>query len=161
MSTILESPALPALAAGEKAQPAALQLDERQADIVYALAHEKYVTGQYEAAGRMFAFLLSQQPTSSRLLTALAATLQMTAHHVDAMQYYAMAIALTPDDPEPVLHMCECLIALRQRAAAADGLRHVLAICADTPEASNPVARRATALLEQIGKSVNTTKESI
>lgn len=101
-------------------------------DAVYLLAYNAYQQHKYDDARRLFYFLAENDHTESRYWMGLAACLQLTGDHQEAIAAYGMAALLDATNPEPPLRACECYLALRDLAAARKALDAVELVCETT-----------------------------
>ena len=101
-------------------------------DAVYLLAHNAYQQHKYDDARKLFYFLAENDHTESRYWMGLAACLQLTGEHTEAVAAYGMAALLDATNPEPPLRACECYLALRDLAAARKALDAVEFVCQST-----------------------------
>ena len=101
-------------------------------DAVYLLAHNAYQQRKYDDAGKLFYFLAENDHTESRYWMGLAACLQLTGEHRQAVAAYGMTALLDATSPEPPLRACECYLALRDTAAARKALDAVELVCETT-----------------------------
>ena len=96
-------------------------------EALYTVGHSYYQQARYEDAFKVFAFLMVHNHLEVRFIMAYAASLQMLQKWNEAIHNYSLASALDMMNPQPVLHVCECLIGLEQYAQAREGLELVLA----------------------------------
>ena len=101
-------------------------------DAVYLLAHNAYQQRKYDDARRLFYFLAENDHTECRHWMGLAACLQLTGEHPEAIAAYGMAAMLDATNPVPPLHACECYLALHDLAAARKALDAVEFVCETT-----------------------------
>ena len=117
-------------------------------DAVYLLAHNAYQQRRYEDARRLFYFLAENDHTESRYWMGIAACLQLTGEHTEAVAAYGMAAMLDATNPVPPLHACECYLALHDLAAARKALDAVEFVCETTGgEAVHAATLKRAALL--------------
>ena len=117
-------------------------------DAVYLLAHNAYQQRKYGDAGRLFYFLAENDHTESRYWMGLAACLQLTGEHTEAVAAYGMAALLDATNPAPPLHACECYLALHDLAAARKALDAVEFVCETAGgEAAHAAILKRAALL--------------
>jgi len=113
---------------------------------MYAVGHGLYTQGRFREAMRIFGFLAMRDHLDMRFARALAACLQMLKQYKQATEMYLLAYAMDMSDPSPNLHVCECLIAQGQGAAAREGLELLLET--SDPQRHAGVRAKAQALLE-------------
>lgn len=95
-------------------------------EALYRLAYRLYGQAKYEDAQRLFAILLMHNHLDRRYYLAYGACAQMLRRHPDALRYYSVAAQLDLTDPQPAIHMAECLLALGRRSEARACLDHGL-----------------------------------
>lgn len=117
-------------------------VDEREA--LYCMGHGLYEQGRYSDAFKVFSLLVIQDHLEPRYVFSLGCSCQMLERYTDALQHYMVAAVAWVDDPRPVLHAAECLIAMTRFPEARDSLALVLEMCADDTQA--PAFIRARAL---------------
>jgi type III secretion system low calcium response chaperone LcrH/SycD len=120
--------------------------DEQDYEIMYALGHTMYTQRRFTDAARVFGFLMTHNHRDRRYLQAYAATLHMTQDYANAIRVYTYASLLDGADPDPALHICECLVALGLRKEAAEGLTIVVGLC-EADDSYAALRERAQALL--------------
>ena len=134
-------------AGGTLAQALGLSADECEA--MYAHGHSLYAQGKYQDALKIFAQLVAYDHLDSRYQMALASALQMTRHYEDALQQYMIVTVMRIDDPVPVYHCAECLIALGRPDEARESLNLVIGtLC--KPGEHDAVRARAEAVLKAL-----------
>lgn len=95
-------------------------------EALYALGYRLYGQAKYQEAQRLFAILLMHNHLDRRYYLAYGASAQMLKRHADALRYYSVAAQLDLTDPQPAIHMAECLLALGKRGDARKCLDHGL-----------------------------------
>ncbi len=118
-----------------------------QYEVLYTLAYDNHMAGQYRQAAQMFSLLFSLNPYDRRYAKGMASSLQREGHYEQALACWGAVVLLDLDDSVPVLHACECLIALGRLDEAMDSLEPVLAPGAQEPA---KVRDRAGVLAERI-----------
>jgi type III secretion system low calcium response chaperone LcrH/SycD len=108
--------------------------DSREA--LYAAGHALYEQGQYQQARSLFAQLVLLDHTDPRYIKGLAAATQMLAEHELALQMYAVIAAMTPGDPQSVMHAGTCMLALGRRSDAAEAFELAISLCHDASQAA-------------------------
>jgi len=127
----------------------AMGLTERECEAMYAYGHSLYAQGKYSDAFKVFAQLVAYDHMESRYQMALASAMQVTKRYEEALQHYMIVTVMRLDDPVPVFHCAECLLALGRPAEAAESLELV----ADTlckPGEHDAIKARAQALLKAL-----------
>lgn len=117
--------------------------DEREA--LYHLGYGLYEQGRYGDAFKVFSLLVIQDHLEPRYVFGLGCACQMLGRYIDALQHYMVVAVARVDDPLPIFHAAECLIAMSRLSEAKDSLVLVLENCSDTESA---LYRRARALLQ-------------
>lgn len=95
-------------------------------EALYRLGYQLYGQAKYDDAQRLFAILLMHNHVDRRYYLAYGACAQMLKRHADALRYYTVAAQLDLTDPQPPIHMAECLLALGRRGDARKCLDHGL-----------------------------------
>lgn len=96
-------------------------------ETLYYAAYVFYNQARYIDAMRIFTHLLIIDHLDRRYHNGLAACHQMQRRYEDALKYYGIASMFDLTDPEPVIHMAECHLALGHRADARTSLEYALA----------------------------------
>ena len=117
--------------------------DEREA--LYQMAYGLYEQGRYSDALKLFSSLVMQDHHEPRYLFALGSTCQVLGRHTDALQHYMAAAVENADDPLPIFHAAECLIAMHHFSEAIDSLVLVIELC---PDKQSALHNRAKVLLQ-------------
>ena len=95
-------------------------------EVLYAAAYNAFKQAKYPEAMQAFSFLLLADHLDRRYHSGLAACLRMQKQHAQALKFYTAASMLDRTDPEPVIRMAECHLALgdleQARAALNSGL---------------------------------------
>ncbi len=118
---------------------------------LYAVGHHLYAQARYDLALPVFGLLLLRDSLERRYLSAFAACLQMQGRPEAALPHYLTAAVLDPNDPVPVFHACECLVATGRQAEAREGLHKLQAVC--QPVVHDALQKKAQALLELMATS--------
>ena len=124
----------------------AMDISPQECEALYAYGHSLYAQGKYEDAFKIFARLVAYDHLDPRYQMALASAMQMTRRYEEALQQYVIATVMLIDDPAPVYHSAECLIALGRLEEA----RASLALIVDDmcpPGEHDTIRARAQALL--------------
>ena len=91
-------------------------------EVVYAAAYALYAQGKDAEAGRLFRLLVVQDHLDRRFHQGMAACLQRQAQYAEAAKYHGIASVLDLTDPEPVVHMAQCLLMLSRNDEAEHAL---------------------------------------
>lgn len=116
-------------------------------EAVYNLGYNQYNQGKYLDAARTFSFLTFHDHLEPRFHKALGACLQMLGQYRQAVASQATALVLDATDPEPMLRIGECMIALGDIADAQEVLEGARRLCAETGT-HRAIGERTEALLE-------------
>jgi type III secretion system low calcium response chaperone LcrH/SycD len=108
-----------------------LDIDERECEALYALGYGMYEQAHYAAAMKVFAQLVAYNHMEPRYLLALGAAAQVLGHYREALQQYIAVAAIQLDDPGPLYHSAECLIALGRFIQAREALDLAMLLCAN------------------------------
>jgi len=127
----------------------AMGLTVRECEAMYAYGHALYAQGKYNDAFKIFAQLVAYDHMESRYQLALASALQMTRRYEEALQHYMIVTVMRLDDPVPVYHCAECLLALGRPAEAAESLELAIGtLC--KPGEHDVIKARAEVLLKAV-----------
>lgn len=125
-------------------------ITDEECEAMYAYGHSLYALGKYEDALKIFARLVTYDHMDSRYQMALASAMQMTGRYLEALQQYMVVAVMRVDDPVPVFHSAECLLALGRSEEARDSLELVTeTLC--MPGKDDVIKSRAQALLLILG----------
>ncbi|WP_423455477.1 SycD/LcrH family type III secretion system chaperone [Ottowia sp. VDI28] len=123
----------------------AVNVPQAQREALYQFGYGLYTQAKYAEAFKIFALLVVYEHLNERYLMALAGAAQMLGRYEDALQHYATAAMLLMDDPRPVVHGAECLLALGQTDLARDSLNMAIEL-AEGAEPHSAIKVRAEAL---------------
>ncbi|MDK2123491.1 SycD/LcrH family type III secretion system chaperone [Parachitinimonas caeni] len=116
--------------AKEAAQlPGARRFHDEDLEMVYMIGYNLYMQTKYTEALRYFALLTTYRPLETRYLMGLGATQQMLKNYEGAIQAYALATMVKPEESEPTLHVAECLVGMGQFGEARETLRMLIHVC--------------------------------
>jgi type III secretion system low calcium response chaperone LcrH/SycD len=116
-------------------------------EAIYAVGHGMYEQGLYLDAFKVFSLLVIRNHLEPRYLFALGGACQMLGKYTDALQHYMAAAMAMVDDPLPIFHAAQCLIATSHIKEACESLELVLEIC---PEHQTSLRNRARMLLDEL-----------
>jgi type III secretion system low calcium response chaperone LcrH/SycD len=105
------------------------QFEPRHYEALYTIGHSLYQRACYEQAIPVFSLLVSRNHQEPRFMLALAAACQMAGRYKQALELYIAVVLLKVDDPMPVVHSAECLIALGNTAEARKSLELAVTLC--------------------------------
>lgn len=94
----------------------------RQLEAFYALGFNCFQSGRYEDAEKLFTYVLTHNHLDARTHKALGMALQAQRKHEQALKPYGAASLMDMTDPEPVVHMAECFLALGRVSDARQAL---------------------------------------
>lgn len=103
---------------------------ESDYEALYALARTLYGQARYAEAQPIFTWLFKYNQFDRRFPLGLAATLHMLGKHGRALEYYAISAFMDMEDPMPMFHGIECLLAMGRLEEAMRGLHLVIEQCA-------------------------------
>lgn len=103
-------------------------LAKEQIDALYTLGYTLYGQEKYLEALPFFTLLSLHEPSNASYASALAACHKMNKSYEAAIQYYAQALLLNPEQAEHIIHIAECQIAALHPKAAIATLEQFLAI---------------------------------
>lgn len=130
-----------------------LSITPEECDALYTLGRNLYQQGHYAEAFKAFSLLVMFDHLNDDYFMALAAAAQLLGRHEDALHNYATVTLMRLDDPAPVFHSAECLVALGRLDEAIESLELVLTLegheaeSANVPDDPASYAGRALALL--------------
>lgn len=93
---------------------------------VYAYAHRFYTQGRLDEAETFFRFLCLYDFYNGEYALGLGAVFQLKRQYQQAIDMYALAFALTQDDPRPMFHVGQCHLALGKVKLAQECFESVL-----------------------------------
>jgi type III secretion system low calcium response chaperone LcrH/SycD len=131
----------------------AMGLTDQECEAMYAYGHSLYAQGKYEDAFKIFAQLVAYSHMESRYQLALASAMQMTKRYEEALQHYMIVTVMRLDDPSPVYHCAECLLALGRPVEAKESLELVVGTLCKKGE-HDAIKGRAEALLKALNAKV-------
>ncbi|MBJ7263414.1 MAG: SycD/LcrH family type III secretion system chaperone [Burkholderiaceae bacterium] len=134
-------------AGGTLAEAKGMTLEECEA--VYTLGHARYSQGKHDDAFKIFAYLVAYDHLDSRYQMALAAAMQATHRYEEALQQYMIVTLMRIDDPVPIYHSAECLLALGRTDDAAESLEMVIGTMCK-PGEHDAIKSHAQALLKAL-----------
>lgn len=127
----------------------ALDYDDTDYEVLYALGHSLYSQARYQEAMRAFGYLVMHNHMEKRFMNAFASSLQMLKSYKDAIKYYSLASVMDMGDPLPTFHTAECFIALGMRDEAREALGYVLS--QSTAPEYTELRQRSQAMLDLLG----------
>ncbi|MCX5590268.1 SycD/LcrH family type III secretion system chaperone [Alcaligenes endophyticus] len=120
-----------------------------ESDALYQLGHGLYEQGRYNEAFKAFSLLAMTDHLNERNVQALANTAQMLERYEDALQHYTTLAVLRLDDPSPLFHSSECLVALARIDDAIDTLELAIEMDPEDQHGYTAKSRAILALLRQ------------
>jgi type III secretion system low calcium response chaperone LcrH/SycD len=137
--------------AGAAALPGPKRFTDAELGSVHAIAYNLYTQGRFAEAERYFGFLSFYRPLDCRYLVSIGSCRQMQKNFSGAIESYSLATLLEPENPEPSLHVAECLLGLGEAEAARETLHMVANLCR-LKGGHADVAARAEALQSLLGQ---------
>ena len=126
----------------------ALDITADECEALYAFGHAQYQQGKYSEAFKAFAQATIYSHLEPRYQEAAGSAAQMLGRYEDALRHYLAVTVMRLDDPMPVYHCAECLLALGKLPEAAESLELVAQMCEDAKHAG--LKSRAQALLRAL-----------
>lgn len=123
-------------------------LTNDECEALYTMGHNFYEQGLYSKAFKVFSILVTYDHLNDKYFMALAGASQMLQLYDIALHNYTTVAIMRLDDPAPIFHSAECLIALSHMDEAAEALELILAMPNATDE--NSYNLRARALLSTL-----------
>jgi len=126
----------------------AMDITADECEALYAFGHALYEQGKYSDAFKAFAQVTIYDHMEPRYQAAAGAAAQMLGRYEDALRHHLAVTVMKLDDPVPVFHCAECLLALGKLPEAAETLELVAGMC--KAEAQAGLKSRAEALLQAL-----------
>lgn len=123
-------------------------ITDEECEAMYAYGHSLYAQAKYNDAFKIFAQLVAYNHMESRYQMALASAMQMTKRYEEALRHYMIVTVMRIDDPVPVYHSAECLLALGRLSDAIETLGLVDTLC--DADKHDSLKARAAALLKAL-----------
>ncbi len=111
---------------GKTLMKAELGLEQNDIEAIYAVTYNVYSSGKYAEAMKLFGILSLLDPTDFRFVFGGASCLQMMGEYLTASVYFQLAGGLDTENPAPMLHTAECLLALKDKDGAKAALEQTL-----------------------------------
>ncbi len=89
-------------------------LSDADCESVYAIGHALYTQARYEDALTLFGWLTVARSWECRFVFAFGSCLHALGRYEPAIDHYAIALLIDINEPAPLLHTCECLLALNR-----------------------------------------------
>ncbi|MDB5839527.1 MAG: CesD/SycD/LcrH family type secretion system chaperone [Herminiimonas sp.] len=124
-----------------------LGISEESQEALYALGYNLYNQGRYDDAMHTFGFLLLHNHRDRRFYKGFGSCLQMQKRYQDALKYYGIASIMDLNDPVPVFHSAECLLAMSKVDEAIEAL-HFVQQTTKAVEAHAELAARVEGILQ-------------
>ncbi|MDR0742066.1 MAG: tetratricopeptide repeat protein [Puniceicoccales bacterium] len=99
-------------------------------EAIYTVGYEMYSHKQYEEAKGVFSLLCALEPTSTKYLSACGSSCFMQEDHLNASQFFRLALINGDYTPKTLLRLAECSIRLELLELAERYLREVIHIAA-------------------------------
>ncbi len=121
-----------------------------QLEEYYAMGYLSATNGRLEDAERIFNFVVMHNHLDARTHKALGMVRHLLGAHALAANSYVAASVLDVMDPEPVVHLAECMLAMDQVESAAPTIDHATQRLARSP--NQQLQQRIELLKESIAK---------
>ncbi len=95
---------------------ATINFDDKKAEGLYALGHAQYLQGHFSEAMKFFGFIMAHDPLNYRAMKAMAACMQMTRKHGQALLLLGILLVAEEDNKETSLQIINCLFHLGRYA---------------------------------------------
>lgn len=112
-----------------------------QIEGLYSIGYHYFESGAYEEALKVFKPLVLLDSADSRNWLALGATRQMLGQYESAIESFAPAAVLEPENPKPFFNALECHVALKNYDKAKEAAHYIIAIASDKREHAALIAR--------------------
>lgn len=136
---------------GETVMRAELGLGSDEMEALYAVTYNVYQSGKYTDAVKLFGVLSMLDPTDYRFVFGGASSLQMLGEYLMASMYFQLAAGLDQENPAPMLHTAECMLALKDRDGAKFALQQTVERAGDKAEYT-PMRQKAEVMLENLSE---------
>lgn len=130
----------------------AMDVSQKQRDALYQFGHSFYGQARYTEAFKVFSMLVVYDHLNPRYLMALAGAAQMLGRYEEALQHYSTAALADVNDPTPIVHSADCLMALGRTELAHETLNLAVELSGDD-EKHAAVKKRAEAVLAMLDKA--------
>ncbi len=134
---------------GESSISIELGIEPEELEALYSLAYGLYNSGKYDEAMKMFGLLSIMAPLDERFIFGGASCAQMLGNYMLASMYYQLVAGVDAENPAPMLHTAECLLAMKDKEGAKIALGHAIARAKAQPDGS-ALLRRAEVMLENL-----------
>jgi type III secretion system low calcium response chaperone LcrH/SycD len=135
--------------AGKIILRAELGLDDNDMEALYAVTYNMYTAGKYQDSARLFGMLGLLDPMDFRFIFGAASSMQMLGQYLLAAMQFQLAASIEQENPVPMQHTAECLLALKDKAGAKRALHYAL----ERSEGKNEyvaIRRKAETMLENL-----------
>lgn len=123
-----------------------LNITPDECEALYTVGHNLYQQARYSEAFKVFSRLVMYDHLNDRYLMALAGAAQLLERYEDALHNYATVTLMRLDDPTPIFHSAECLIAMSRLDEAVETLELILEMDPE-PDSTNTITQRTRDLL--------------
>jgi type III secretion system low calcium response chaperone LcrH/SycD len=135
--------------AGKVILRAEMGLTNTDLEALYSVAYNMYGAGKYQDSVRMFGILGLLDPMDYRFIFGAASSAHMLGQYVLAAMQYQLAAAMDSENPTPMLHTAECLLAVKDKAGAKRALEYTMERSQGKDEYAT-LRARAEAILENL-----------
>ena len=125
-------------------------ITQRELNAVYQMGLGFYNTGRYDAAEKVFTFLVMFDHLESKYWLAAGAVQQVKKNFEKAKAAYSQAALLDIHSPKPQYYVAECFLALGQKDDAVASLDTLLEYCTGTDEVTKEFRAKAEELKKKI-----------
>ena len=126
-----------------------LGLDSNDIEAIYAVTYNVYTSGKYQEAMKLFGVLSLLDPMDYRFVFGGASCLQMMGEYPTASLYFQLAGGLDTENPAPMLHTAECLLAIKDRDGAKAALKQAMERAGTKPDWS-AMRQKAEVMFENL-----------
>lgn len=125
-------------------------LSPQRVEAYYALGYACFNAGRLADAQRIFSVVVMNDHLDRRYQLALGMVLQAQGRHEQALRPYGAASLADLTDPEPVVRMVECLLALGRGVDARQALAQALGQVEARPQQHQALHSQVLAILELV-----------
>ncbi|WP_461534526.1 SycD/LcrH family type III secretion system chaperone [Spongorhabdus nitratireducens] len=117
------------------------QISDEAMDATFVMAHGHFSNERYEEAAKAFQYLCFHDHWNPRYFVGLAACQQMLGLFGQAIETYAYAHRVKPDDPGPLYFLGDCYVCLKQDDKARDVYKKAVKLSQGRKEFARQVSR--------------------
>ena len=131
----------------------------QRVEACYALGCTCFRAGRLPDAERFFRFAVMHDHLDRRYHLALGMALHAQGKHEQALQPYGVAVLTDLTDPQPLVRIAECLLALRRKPEALQALEQASGQIEARPHMYPKMQQKVQAMLELIEGAAETLRE--